>query len=132
VLDEYSRKAINWLISWNQTVEEARRFLISWNQTVEEARRFLEGALISENILDLPEDQRPEIINDRGRQMKAKPIKRMLDTHQMPQLFARPRTPNENPFVESAFSTIKTAPEYPARFQDCQEAQKYFDQFFAW
>jgi hypothetical protein len=89
VLDEYSRKAINWLISWNQTVEEARRFL--------------EGALISENILDLPEDQRPEIINDR-----------------------------ENPFVESAFSTIKTAPEYPARFQDCQEAQKYFDQFFAW
>jgi len=118
LLDEYSRKAISWLISWNQTAEQSRQLL--------------EGALLSENILDLPEDQRPEIINDRGRQMKAKPIKRMFETHQMPQLFARPRTPNDNPFVESAFSTIKTAPTYPGRFLDCEEATKYFDRFFAW
>jgi transposase InsO family protein len=115
LLDEYSRKAINWLVSWNQTAEQARQLL--------------EGALLSENILDLPEDQRPEIINDRGRQMKAKPIKRMFD---MPQLFARPRTPNDNPFVESAFSTIKTAPSYPGRFLDCADATKYFERFFAW
>jgi transposase InsO family protein len=118
LLDEYSRKAINWLVSWYQTAQEARQLL--------------EGALLCENILDLPEDQRPEIINDRGRQMKAKPIKRMFDTLQMPQLFARPRTPNDNPFVESAFSTIKTAPTYPGRFLDCEEATKYFDRFFAW
>jgi transposase InsO family protein len=109
LLDEYSRKAINWLVSWNQTAEQARQLL--------------EGALLSENILDLPEDQRPEIINDRGRQMKAKPIKRMFDTLQMP---------NDNPFVESAFSTIKTAPGYPVRFLDCEEATKYFDRFFGW
>jgi len=118
LLDEYSRKAVNWLISWNQTAKEARRLF--------------EGAVLSENILDLPEDQRPEIINDRGRQMKAKPIKRMFDEHQMPQLFSRPRTPNDNPFVEAAFSTIKTAPAYPVRFLDCQEATKYFQRFFAW
>ena len=118
LLDEYSRKAVNWLISWNQTAEEARRLF--------------EGAVLSENILDLPEDQRPEIINDRGRQMRAKPIKRMFDDHQMPQLFSRPRTPNDNPFVEAAFSTIKTAPAYPVRFLDCQEATKYFQRFFAW
>jgi len=118
LLDEYSRKAVNWLISWNQTAEQAQRLF--------------EGAVLSENILDLPEDQRPEIINDRGRQMKAKPIKRMFDDHQMPQLFARPRTPNDNPFVEAAFSTIKTAPAYPLRFLDCQEATKYFQRFFAW
>ena len=118
VLDEYSRKAISWLVSWNQSAEQARQLL--------------EGALLCENILDLPEDQRPEIVNDRGRQMKAKSIKNMFDTHQMPQLFARPRTPNDNPFVESAFSTIKTAPTYPGRFLDCAEATKYFDRFFAW
>jgi len=118
LLDEYSRKAINWLVSWSQSAEQARQLL--------------EAALLSENILDLPEDQRPEIINDRGRQMKAKPIKRMFDTLQMPQLFARPRTPNDNAFVEAAFSTIKTAPSYPTRFLDCEEAIKYFDRFFAW
>ena len=43
-----------------------------------------------ENILDLPEDERPVVINDRGCQMKAKPIKRMFEDHHMPQLFARP------------------------------------------
>jgi transposase InsO family protein len=118
LLDEYSRKVINWLVSWNQTAQQARQLL--------------EGALLTENILDLPEDQRPEIINDRGRQMKAKPIKNMFELHQMPQLFSRPRTPNDNPFVESAFATVKTAPQYPARFLDCEDATRYFDRFFCW
>jgi len=36
------------------------------------------------------EDQRPELINDRGRQMKAKPIQRLCEDHGLPQLFARP------------------------------------------
>jgi len=116
LLDEYSRKAIAWRISWHQTAEEAQYLL--------------EQGLINENILDLPEDQRPEIINDRGRQMKAKPIKRMFEDHHMPQLFARPRTPNDNPFVESLFSSIKRAPEYPDRFLDREQAAEYFNRYF--
>jgi len=118
LLDEYSRKSISWLISWHQTAEEARDLL--------------EEGLINENILDLPEDQRPEVINDRGRQMKAKPIKRMFEDHHMPQLFARPRTPNDNPFVESMFGSIKRAPQYPGRFLDREEAVKYFSEYFPW
>jgi len=118
LLDEYSRKAISWLISWNQTALEARSLL--------------EEGLINENILDLPEDQRPEIISDRGRQMKAKSIKRMFEDHAMPQLFARPRTPNDNPFVESLFGTVKTAPQYPGRFLDREEAIAYFTRYFSW
>jgi transposase InsO family protein len=118
LLDEYSRKAISWLISWHQTALEARSLL--------------EEGLINENILDLPEDQRPEIINDRGRQMKAKSIKSMFEDHAMPQLFARPRTPNDNPFVESLFGAVKTAPQYPGRFLDREEAIQYFTRYFSW
>ncbi len=118
LLDEYSRKAISWLVSWHQTAQEARCL-------------FEEG-LINENILDLPEDQRPEVINDRGRQMKAKSIKTMFADHYMPQLFARPRTPNDNPFVESFFSTVKRAPEYPGRFLDLDQAVEYFISYFPW
>jgi len=103
-----------------------------WHQSAEEARYLLEEALINENILDLPEHQRPEVINDRGRQMKAKPIKTMFEDHGMPQLFARPRTPNDNPFVESVFSTVKRAPEYPGRFLDCEQAAEYFNRYFPW
>jgi putative transposase len=118
LLDEWSRKAIQWRISWQQTAEESRLLL--------------EGGLIEQNILDLPEDQRPELINDRGRQMKAKPIKRLCEEHGMPQLFARPRTPNDNPFVESAFSTVKRAPQYPGRFLDDGQAVTYFGRYFTW
>ncbi len=118
LMDEYSRKVIAWLVGWHQRTEEAR-YLI-------------EKALMSENILDLPEDRRPEVINDRGSQMRAKSIKRMFEDHQMPQVFARPRTPNDNPFVESLFGTVKTAPYYPGRFLDCAEADQYFDRYFWW
>ena len=82
--------------------------------------------------LDQPEDQRPEVINDRGRQMKAKPIQRLCEDHGLPQLFARPRTPNDNPFIESAFSTVKRAPAYPGRFLDDAQANEYFSRYFTW
>jgi putative transposase len=118
LLDEYSRKAIQWRVSWQQTAQESRLLL--------------EGGLVDQNILDLPEDQRPEVINDRGRQMKAKPIQRLCEDHGMPQLFARPRTPNDNPFIESAFSTVKRAPEYPGRFLDDGQAVAYFSRYFTW
>jgi transposase InsO family protein len=118
LLDEWSRKAIQWRIAWHQTAEESRCLL--------------EGGLVDQNILDLPEEQRPEVINDRGRQMKAKPIQRLCEDHGMPQLFARPRTPNDNPFIESAFSTVKRAPEYPGRFLDNHQASAYFKRYFTW
>jgi putative transposase len=118
LLDEWSRKAIQWRVSWQQTAEESRLLL--------------EGGLVDQNILDLPEDQRPELINDRGRQMKAKPIQRLCEDHGMPQLFARPRTPNDNPYIESAFSTVKRAPEYPGSFLDDGQAVAYFNRYFTW
>lgn len=118
LLDECSRKAIQWRLSWQQDAAQARELL--------------EGGLRDENILDLPQDRRPELLNDRGRQMKAKPIQRLCEDHQMPQLFARPRTPNDNPFIESAFSTVKRAPEYPGRFRDDGQAVAYFDRYFDW
>ena len=118
LLDEWSRKAIHWRVSWQQTTEQSRLLL--------------EAGLIAQNILDLPEDQRPELLNDRGRQMKAKPIQRLCEDHGMPQLFARPRTPNDNPYIESAFSTVKRASEYPGRFLDDDQAVAYFNRYFTW
>ena len=118
LLDEWSRKAVQWRLHWQQTAEESRRLLA--------------GGLTDQNILDLPEEQRPEVIHDRGRQMKAKPIQRLCEEHGLPQWFARPRTPNDNPFIESAFSTVKRAPAYPGRFLDDDQATAYFKGCFAW
>jgi putative transposase len=118
LLDEYSRKVIHWLVSWRQSARESRELLL--------------GGLLAEHLLDGPESERPEIFNDRGRQMKAKTIRRMLEDLQMPQLFARPRTPDDNPFAESLFGTIKGAPEYPGRFLDQHDAEIYFTGYIQW
>ena len=50
----------------------------------------------------------------------------------MPQLFARPRTPHDNPFIESAFSTLKGAPACPGRFLDDAQAREDFNRYFTW
>lgn len=118
LLDEHSRKAISWLISWRQDAATAKLML--------------DNGMTEENILDLPEDERPEIVNDRGRQMKAKPVRKLFKDHAMPQIFARPQTPDDNPFIESAFSTVKRSPDYPGRFRDLEEAKKYFLNYFNW
>ena len=118
LLDEFSRKVISWLVSWRQDSATGRHLL--------------DDGLVAEHILDLPEDQRPELINDRGRQMKAKSFRKLLEDHHMPQLFARPRTPNDNPFVESAFGTMKRFHTYPGRFLDEEQAREYFAEYFHW
>ena len=44
LLDEWSRKAVQWRVSWQQTAQESRLLL--------------EGGLVDQNILDLPEDRK--------------------------------------------------------------------------
>ena len=41
-------------------------------------------------------------------------------------------TPNDNPFIESAFSTAKRTPEYPDHFLDDAQAVTYFEGYFDW
>jgi len=106
--------------------------MISWIQTAQAVRRIFEGALCSEDIMDLPEDQRYEIVKNRDRRMSPKPPKRIFDAHQMHRRFSRPRTRNDNPFLRFTFFTIKDAREYLARFLDCEDAARYFDRFFSW
>jgi len=57
---------------------------IAGQHTAGESRLLLEGGLQEENVLDLPKGPRPELINDRGRHMKAKPIQWLCEKHGMP------------------------------------------------
>jgi hypothetical protein len=62
--------------------------------------------------------------------MKAKANQMHCRDHGMSPLFSRPRKPNDNPFIESASSRAKRAPEYPGWFLDDREAMTYFTQHF--
>ncbi len=120
MLDEWSRKAVAWRIS---------RFHIH-----EQAMKLIDDAILSEGLLDVDEEERPVVVNDRGVQMKAKEVKQMFTDMGLTQTFSRPRTPNDNPYIESFFSSVKRTQLYPGWFS-CQEegpVSDYFEQYFRW
>ncbi len=45
---------------------------------------------------------------------------------------SRPRVSNDNPFSESQFKTLKTQPDYPARFTDAVHARVWCGEYFDW
>ena len=115
LLDEYSRKVVAFRISWDLSYAEGKELI-------------QEG--IEREGLTLEQVEIMELFNDRGAQMKAIPFKRFLEGLGISQKFARPRTPNDNPFIESLFSTTKGASDYPGEFIDDIVALVYFTAYF--
>ena len=115
LLDEYSRKVVAYRVSWHMSYKEGMELL-------EEG--FEKESMTKEQLEIL------SLCNDRGSQMKAKPFMRMVSELGISQKFSRPRTPNDNPFVESLFSTTKGAPEYPGQFKDDIDGHTYFASYF--
>src|SRR5690606_34429954 len=102
MLDEWSRKVVAWHVSSTLAMEQARKLI--------------DDATMAEGLLDVPEDRRPVVVNDNGKQMKAKAVQQMFVDLGMQQTFARPSTPDDNPYVEALFSTTKRRPTYPGWF----------------
>jgi transposase InsO family protein len=115
LLDEYSRKVVAFRISWRMINAEGKELVDEGIEKEELTREQIEML---------------ELFNDRGTQMKAKPFKKFLEDLGISQKFARPRTPNDNPFVESLFATTKGALEYPGTFTDDVEALIHFTAYF--
>ena len=118
LLDNYSRKIIAWLISNKLTSDNAQSL---WDQ-----------ALINEDLLNVPAQNLPKSLSDRGSQMRSRSTRQFFRTLGIDQHFSRPRTPNDNPQIEAFFSTVKNCPDYPERFETLEEAVAYFLEFMNW
>jgi putative transposase len=118
LLDHWSRKNIAWRISSR---------LIS-----AEAQTLWDHGLINEDVLDHPAETWPKSLSDRGSQMRSQPTRRYFQKLGISQLFSRPRTPDDNPYIEAHFATIKTHPVYPGFFVNQATAEEYFREFYPW
>jgi len=120
LLDEWSRKVIVWRVSHTLCHEQALGLI--------------DDGIIAEKLLDVPLEQRPVVVNDNGTQMRSKPVKQMFVDLGMEQSFARYKTPNDNPFIEALFSTVKTSPTYPGWFPagTIEPVRSYFTRYFDW
>ncbi len=118
LLDHWSRKNVAWRVSARLSSAEVQTL---WDQ-----------GLINEGLLDQPAETWPKSLSDRGSPMRSHPTRRYFQKLGIEQLFSRPQTPDDNPYIEAHFATIKTHPVYPGFFVHQADAERYFREFYPW
>ncbi len=114
VLDVFSRYVVGWTIA-NREASDLAEWLLA-----ESCRK--QG--IAQEQLTLHAD--------RGSPMISKTLGQLLVNLGVSKSFARPHTPNDNPFSEAQFKTMKYRPDYPQRFASIEAARHWARAFFHW
>jgi putative transposase len=64
--------------------------------------------------------------------MASKPVAFLLADLGVTKSHSRPHVPNDNPFSEAQFKTLKYRPDFPKTFDNIEQARDFCIQFFAW
>ena len=114
LIDLYSRYIVGWMIADTENGALACRFV----GTCAAEHQIAPGSLT--------------VHQDRGSPMTARNFLALLAELKIDASHSRPRVSNDNPFSESQFKTIKTQPDYPARFTDAVHARVWCSEYFDW
>ena len=114
VLDVYSRYVVGWMVAAREAAVLAERLLAD---TIV-AQQVQAGTLA--------------VHADRGTSMTSKPVAMLLSDLGVTKSRSRPHVPDDNPYSESQFKTLKHHPTFPDRFGSIQDARAFCQQFFDW
>jgi putative transposase len=114
ILDIYSRYAVGWMVAHWEAAALAERLLAD---TI--AAQGVEAGQLT-------------IHADRGTSMTSKPVAMLLADLGVTKSHARPHVPDDNPYSESQFKTLKHHPTFPERFGCIQDARSFCQGFFGW
>jgi putative transposase len=114
VLDLFSRFVVGWLIAARESVVLAEQLL---------AESYLRQGIVPGQLT---------VHSDRGSPMIAKPLGLLLDDLGIAHSLARPRTPDDNPYSEAHFKTVKYHPTFPERFGGLLDARSWGQRLFTW
>ena len=114
ILDVFSRYVVGWMVAEQESGDLAKQLLAESyrKQGVDQAQLTLHA--------------------DRGSPMICKTLGHLLIDLGVSKSHARPHTPNDNPFSEAQFKTMKYRPDYPERFGSIQDARNWARAFFRW
>lgn len=111
VIDLFSRRIVGWMVARTESGALAEAFF--------------EHVCRREGV--------PHTVHsDRGSPMKSRPLALLFDDLGVAGSFSRPRTSNDNAFMESHYKTLKTRPDFPDRFESLEHARAHCKDFFAW
>jgi putative transposase len=114
ILDIYSRYAVGWMVAHREAAALAERLLAD--------------TLAAQGV----EPGRLTVHADRGDSMTAKPVALLLADLGVTKSHARPHVPDDNPYSESQFKTLKHHPTFPDRFGSLEDARAFCQRFFGW
>lgn len=114
ILDVFSRYVVGWMIAERESATLARQLVRAsyTRQQVQETQLTLHA--------------------DRGSPMIAKSMAQLLVGLGVAKTHGRPHTPNDNPFSEAHFKTLKYRPDFPGVFGSIQGARAWARPFFDW
>ena len=114
ILDVFSRYVTGWLLAGQESAALARRLIA---ETCER-QEIVPGALT--------------IHADRGSSMTSKSVAWLLADLSVTRTHSRPHVPDDNPFSEAQFKTLKYRPDFPDRFASPDHARAHCGDFFPW
>ena len=114
ILDIYSRYVVGWMLAPNE-------------------RATLAQLLIDDTVTKHSIDPDQLTLHaDRGSSMASKPVAFLLADLGVTKSHSRPHVPNDNPFSESQFKTMKYRPDFPKSFDTIEQGREFCQHFFAW
>ena len=114
ILDVYSRYVVGWMVATGEAASLAERLLA---QTI--TAQQVEADTLTVHA-------------DRGTSMTSKPVAMLLADLGVTKSHSRPHVPDDNPYSESQFKTLKHHPTFPDRFGCIQDARAFCQGFLAW
>ena len=114
ILDIFSRYAVGWMVAQKESAELAKHLLSE--------------SCHKQNI----EPEQLIIHSDRGSSMTSKPVAFLLADLGVTKTHSRPYVPNDNPYSEAQFKTLKYRPDFPERFGSLQDSREFSRKFFPW
>ena len=114
ILDVFSRYVVGWLLAEQESAQLAQTLI---------AETCAKQHIVRDELT---------LHADRGGPMKAKTVGQLLIDLGFTKSHSRPRVPDDNPYSEAHFKTLKYQPDYPDRFGSFQEALAWARGFFPW
>lgn len=113
IIDVYSRFVVGWLLAQKESEGLAHHLIAQscHNQGIAREQLTLHA--------------------DRGGPMRAKSVAQLLSDLGVAKSHSRPHTPDDNPFSEAHFKTLKYQPDYPDRFASFQQALAWTRSFIS-
>jgi putative transposase len=114
VLDVFSRYVVGWMVATGEAATLAERLLAD--------------TIAAQQV---PADTLT-VHADRGTSMTSKAVAMLLADLGVTRSHSRPHVPDDNPYSESQFKTLKHHPTFPDRFGCIQDARAFLKRFFDW